>query len=248
MKIMPIEIRNQEFKKSMRGYDAVEVETFLELVAGEYETLLNENERLQKELVSMEADLKHFREAEKTLKQTLYNVQKTSQKSKENSVKEANLIKKEAQLAAIQLVERARSEVHKMQEEVRALKRQKDSLITRLKHVLSSHIELLDVLSIDDAPLKKKSNVPVKKTSSSPVPIKKAQTATESGPEEKEVKEEKEMPEIKMPSEKKTVENSPKDTDASDIPADKGKKNKENGDDFFKDIFGDNIDIDEVLK
>jgi len=244
MKIMPIEIRNQEFKKTMRGYDPVEVETFLELIAGEYETLLNENERLQKELVSMEADLKHFREAEKTLKQTLYNVQKTSQQSKENSVKEANLIKKEAQLAAIQLVERARSEVHKMQEDVRALKRQKNSLITRLKHVLSSQIELLEVLSIDDAPLKNKIKTTAKK--SDPVQDNKPEPVKEET--KSPVKEEKETPEIEMPAESKETESPAKSAASNKSEAGKGKEGKENGDDFFKDIFGDNIDIDEVLK
>lgn len=244
MKIMPIEIRNQEFKKTMRGYDPVEVETFLELIAGEYEALLNDNERLQKELVSMEADLKHFREAEKTLKQTLYNVQKTSQQSKENSVKEANLIKKEAQLAAIQLVERARSEVHKMQEDVRSLKRQKDSLITRLKHVLSSQIELLEVLSIDDAPIKKKTKTMAKK--SVPVQDNKAEPLKEEAKSQPE--KEKETPEIKMPAESKETESQDKKKESHNSAAGKEKEGKENGDDFFKDIFGDNIDIDEVLK
>lgn len=230
---MPIEIRNQEFKKAMRGFDPVEVETFLDLVAGEYEVLINDNERLRKETATLETDLKHFREAEKTLKQTLYNVQKTSQLSKENSAKEASLIKKEAQLAAIQLVERARSEVHKMQEEVRALKRQKNSLISRLKHVLSSQIELLDVLSIDDDAPKGKNKVKPKKEAPS------MEQSVENNKEKTEnsaINDDLETPDIKKEDSTEKTKNQPKT------------KDKENNDNFFKDIFGDNIDIDEVLK
>ncbi len=239
MKILPIEIRNQEFKKTMRGFDPVEVETFLDLVADEYEVLLNNNERITKEISTLETDLKHFREAEKTLKQTLYSVQKTSQQSKDNSVKEGNLIKKEAQLAAIQLVERARSEVHKMQEEVRSLKRQKDSLITRLKHVLSSQIELLDVLSIDDGPIKGKNKDQPKKNVPPKDEIPKA--IKEDGKDTSE-KKDSETPEIQLQPDTKEEETERKKKNTSKT------KNKENNDEFFKDIFGDNIDIDEVLK
>jgi len=236
---MPIEIRNQEFKKAMRGFDPVEVETFLDLVAGEYEVLLNDNERLRKETATLETDLKHFREAEKTLKQTLYNVQKTSQLSKENSAKEANLIKKEAQLAAIQLVERARSEVHKMQEEVRALKRQKNSLISRLKHVLSSQIELLDVLSIDDDVSKSKSKAKAKKEA----PLtEKTPKIVKTEEQNNSVKDDPDVPEIQLQPDVKKEDS---DEKTKNVP---NAKDKENNDNFFKDIFGDNIDIDEVLK
>jgi cell division initiation protein len=246
MKIMPIEIRNQEFKKSMRGFDPVEVETFLDLVAGEYEELLAENERLQKQNESIEADLKHFREAERTLKQTLYNVQKTSQQSKENSVKEANLIKKEAQLSAIQLVERARSEVHKMQEEVLALKRQKDSLITRLKHILSSQIELLDVLAMDDALPKKKSRaVPKKQIPAVGEKMENVRNVKNAAPAVSSNTEEAGSPEIKMPIEDGETKIEKK---AAEEPKTEKTQNSENKDDFFKDIFGSDTDIDEVLK
>ena len=150
MKLTPIEIRKQEFKKAMRGYDTVEIDTFLELVANEYENLIKENETLNKQIISIEAELKHFKEAEKTLKQTLYKVQETSQLSKENSEREAILIKKEADLHAAQITEKARMEVHKMKEEVIAMKQQKDSFIARLRHLLSSQMELIEVLSVDD--------------------------------------------------------------------------------------------------
>lgn len=150
MKLTPLEIRKQEFKKAMRGYDSVEVDTFLGLVADEYDKLIQENTSLNKKVISIESELKHFKEVEKTLKQTLYKVQETSQLSRENSQKEAVLIKKEAELAASQMIERARSEVTRMKNEVESLKRQKESFAARLRHLLASQMELLDVLELDD--------------------------------------------------------------------------------------------------
>ena len=150
MRLTPLAIRKQQFKKAMRGYDSVEVDTFLEQVADDYEQLLSENEQLNKKMVALETELRHFKEVEKTLKETLYNVQETSQLSKENSLKEAELIKKEAELAASQMIDKAREDVRKMKEELKSLRQQKESFIARLRHLLSSQLELLEVLEVDD--------------------------------------------------------------------------------------------------
>ena len=235
MKLTPVEIRKQEFKKSMRGYDTVEIDTFIELVANEYENLLQENEGLKKQIISMEAELKHFKEAEKTLKETLYKVQETSQLSKANSEKEATLIMKEADLHAAQITEKAKMEVHKMREELVALKQQKDSFVARLRHLLVSQIELIDVLSIDDEELAvlkdrtKKGFTPrVQKEQDSDM----ADNA-ESGP--------------KSAPEKKAEQNP--NQDKTDQAESRGstKSGKKAGRDFFKDIFSDNIDAEEDL-
>ena len=150
MRVTPLEIRKQEFKKSMRGYDAVEVDAFLEKLADDFEGMIQENNDLNKQLTTAHAELKHFKEVEKTLKDTLYKVQETSQLSKQNSEKEANLVKKEAELSAVQMLDKARQEVHTMREEVNTLRQQKESFIARLRHLLSSQIELLEVLEIDE--------------------------------------------------------------------------------------------------
>ncbi len=134
----------------MRGYDPVEVDTFMEKLADDFENLITENSALSKKVVAADAELKHFKEVEKTLKETLMNVQETSQLSKQNSEKEATLVKKEAELVANQMVEKARQSLHTMREEVNTLKRQKESFIARLRHLLSSQLELLEVLELDD--------------------------------------------------------------------------------------------------
>lgn len=158
MKLTSLAIRKQQFKKGMRGYDTVEVDTFMEMVADEFDALVNENATLNKKLTAMETELRHFKEVEKTLKDTLYNVQETSQISKENSLKEAELVKKEAELAATQMIDRAREEVRGLNEELKLLRQQKESFISRLRHLLASQIELLDVLEVDDEEIAKLKN------------------------------------------------------------------------------------------
>ena len=230
MRITPIEIKKQEFKRAMRGYDVDEVDTFLDIIAKEYENLINENERLDKQVAALEAELKHFKDVEKTLKQTLYNVQQTSQLSKENSQKEAGLIRKEAELAAAQMLDKAKAEVLKMKEEVTALHRQKESFIARLRHLLSSQLELIEVLGVDDeeaARIKKKTPGGIRPAKSGPGAAEKTQ-----GKEH-------------IKSKAKPAQTAPKASNTAPSPDEK-KPGK--GQDFFKDIFGDNMDVDEILK
>jgi cell division initiation protein len=233
LKLTPIEIRKQEFKKSMRGYDTVEIDTFIELIANEYENLIKENENLNKKLISMESELKHFKENEKTLKQTLYKVQETSQLSKENSEREATLIRKEADLHAAQITEKARAELYKLQEEMVALKQQKASFVARLRHLLSSQIELIEVLSVDDDEIGS---------------LKDRSRRTKVAQQKQNILDEKAKQSQKTEKNiaKENVQSTAdvKKTDQKEIKqTDKGKKP---GHDFFKDIFNDNLDSDDI--
>ncbi len=182
MRLSPLEIRKQEFKKAMRGYDVVEVDTFMEKLAEDYENLIQENSTLSKRVISVEAELKHFKEVEKTLKETLYNMQKTSQLSKQTSEKEATLVKREAELSATQMIDKARQEVLSMREEVNTLRQQKESFIARLRHLLTSQIELLEVLEIDEEGISEVKDRTKKTFSATPRRPERKKTAAPSAP------------------------------------------------------------------
>jgi DivIVA domain-containing protein len=47
LRLTPLDIKKQEFKRSMRGYDPEEVNAFLEMVAEEFEALHREKNRLE---------------------------------------------------------------------------------------------------------------------------------------------------------------------------------------------------------
>jgi cell division initiation protein len=173
LKITPIEINKQEFKKSLRGYEPVEVDTFLEMVGKEYEKILDQNVKYQKRIIELETELKNYKEVESTLKQTLMSVQETSDKSLENTKKEMELLRKESELKANKMIEDAKRETQKLKEELITLQTQKHSLVARLRHILTSHIELLDVLDIDDFDISKLKDRTKKVFSSSKAAVKK---------------------------------------------------------------------------
>ena len=220
MKITPLEIKQQEFKRVMRGYDTVEVDTFLDMVGAEFEKILNNANEYEKKIIALEAELNNFKEVESTLKQTLMSVQESSDKSMANSKKEATLIRKEAELQAQKLIENARRERNAMSEEVITLKTQKQSLIARLRHVLTSQLELMDVLEIDDMDISKLKDR-TKKVFSATKNRAKPATSTE-----------KEKDSETMP------------TDDTKIETESDDKGTESN--LFKDVFGD--DMETVVK
>ncbi len=150
MKLTPLEVRQQRFKKVLRGYDPVEVETFLEMVAAEIEELLTESRQLKDKTIELETQLRDYKNMEKTLQQTLMQAQEASGKSIENSRKEAELIVHEAQLKATQILDKARLDFAHMKEGIASLKARKESILSRLKVLLSSEIDLIKALGLDD--------------------------------------------------------------------------------------------------
>ncbi len=151
MKLTPLEIRKQEFRKTLRGLDPLEVQTFLEMVAEQYEKLLEDNSRLNQEITELRASLKNYQETEKNLKEMLLNVQEVKKQSEESSRRQADLIIKEAELKALEILENARKQARQIRDEVNWLKSQKESFVNRLRHILMSQIELLSVMELDDA-------------------------------------------------------------------------------------------------
>lgn len=150
MKITPLEIKRQQFKKAMRGYDTVEVETFLEMLSNEVEELLKSNKDLRDKTIELETQLSDYRNMEKTLQQTLMQAQEASGKSIENSRKEAGLILQDAELKASQIVEKARLDFARAKEEISTLRARKESILSKLKVILKSEIDLINALQIDE--------------------------------------------------------------------------------------------------
>lgn len=151
MKLTPLDIRKQEFRKTLRGFDPIEVQTFLDMVAEEYEQLLEKNKQFNNRQIELETKLKDYQENEKNLRETLLNVQEVKKQSEESSRKQADLLIKEAELKAIEIIENARKQARQMRDEVSMLRSQKESFINRLRQILISQVELLSVLEADEA-------------------------------------------------------------------------------------------------
>ncbi|MDD8016906.1 MAG: DivIVA domain-containing protein [Bacteroidota bacterium] len=150
MKITPLDIKKQEFKKVLRGYDTIEVDAFLDTISNEFSELLKQLKELREQSIEMEIQLRDFKQKERDLQQILMQAQETSARSIENSKKEAELIIQEAELKSSQIIDHARLEIMKFKEEVSMLKSRKEALIGRLRVLLNSELELITALDSEE--------------------------------------------------------------------------------------------------
>lgn len=150
MKLTPLDIKKQEFKKVLRGYDPIEVDAFLETLSSEFADVLKQVKELREQAIENEVQLRDFRQKERDLQQVLMQAQENSARTIENSRKEGELIIQEAELKAGQIVDHARMEVMRAKEEVTTLRAKKEALLSRLKVLLNSEVELIKALEADD--------------------------------------------------------------------------------------------------
>lgn len=146
MRITPLEIKKQEFHKAFRGYDSGEVEAFLEMVAGEMESLNQENCELKDKLKALESKMEDYEETKETLHKALVTTEKAADERIGNAQKEAELILNDAQLKGEKIIEEARGKVLKYEQDITDLNRLRTSLIVRLRSLLSAQEEMLGAI------------------------------------------------------------------------------------------------------
>ncbi len=146
MQITPLEIKKQEFHKAFRGYDPGEVEAFLEIVAGEMESLNRENGELKNRLEALELRIEEYEGMKETLHKALITTEKTADEKIVNAQKEAELILNDAQLKGERLIEEARGKVLKYERDIAYLNKLRTSLIARLRSLLLTQEEILEAI------------------------------------------------------------------------------------------------------
>lgn len=150
MKLTPLDIRKHDFKKTMRGYDPDEVDAFMSMVSDELELLIQEKNQLSDDVIKLRTQLKDYRDVEQSLRETLVKAQNTVEESRANSRREAEIIIHEAELQAEHIVKEAKEQLRELGHEIEMLEMQKESFAKRLRHLLESQIELLEVLQVGD--------------------------------------------------------------------------------------------------
>ena len=122
MKIAPLDLRRQRFKKAMRGFDPTEVVAFLTEAADDYEHALREVDRLRQDLVRTETLLADHREREHNLRNTLETAQRLADEMKQAAQNEAKMIVREAQGRADLLLQKAQARLEEIERNINDLR------------------------------------------------------------------------------------------------------------------------------
>lgn len=148
LKISPMDIQRQTFKRRLRGFDPEEVRSYLSLLAEELAHFEVEHTALEQELQRVRALIEEHRERETILKNTLLTAQRVSEEITELARRQGEATVKQAELQADKLLELAQARAREVELDtldLRALRRSLRadirSLMERVSHLLDSEEE-----------------------------------------------------------------------------------------------------------
>ena len=144
MRITPLDIQQKQFSSRLKGFDMEEVDSFLELIREEMEELLRENANLREETKRFEKQLKDYKNIETTLKDTLIGTQQMVEDYKNTAQKDAELLRKEAELRAEEILRGAQDQVVKIHEDITDLKGIRRHFKEELKRLIESHLRMME--------------------------------------------------------------------------------------------------------
>lgn len=145
MKITPLDIQQMVFKVGFRGYDKEEVNRFLEEIAETVELLNRDNAVQREKIVLLEQQIIELKRTESTLSNTLVSAQSLAEDVKRSAQRESDLIVKEAELKAGEMIRQARVELHNTQRDLTAIQKQRLLMVERLRATLRTFERMLEV-------------------------------------------------------------------------------------------------------
>jgi DivIVA domain-containing protein len=144
--LTPLDIRKQEFKKTLRGFDPIGVEDFRTRVADELERILRERAVLDERLVALTEQLIAFRERERAMNQALVAAQQLRDEARDAATREAQAIVREAQAEARRILDDVKGEELEVRRRLAEAEGQFQAYIGGFRALLERQLAELKVL------------------------------------------------------------------------------------------------------
>lgn len=132
MKLVPLDIENKTFRRSLFGYSTREVDEFMDQVYHDYEALYKENFELRKKIEGIEERIARYEEIKGNMERALVVAQKSAEEVTKQAHQQASLILQEARL-----------EAEKMHHELSSLRQEKDRFSVEFQTLLETYLKLL---------------------------------------------------------------------------------------------------------
>jgi cell division initiation protein len=143
LSISPLDVRNQVFKKQFRGYDPDEVKIFLDAVADRMEDMIKAAENLEKENAALREKANTFADLEASLRDTMVTAQRVGDETRMNAQKEADNIKRQADLDARARIGEANKKVEDIVRAHEHARAQTTAFLAKLRSLLEGHLSFL---------------------------------------------------------------------------------------------------------
>ena len=114
MVLTSLELKDKTFGTKFRGYDADEVDDFLDIVTRDYEELIRKNHEQELELKSLRERLAYFDEMKESLSKSVLLAQDTAEKVKKAAEEQAANIIKQADYDVATLLHEAKDKANEI--------------------------------------------------------------------------------------------------------------------------------------
>jgi DivIVA domain-containing protein len=138
--LTPLDVRRYDFGRALRGYSPARVDQFRDQVAEELERLTKINLDLDGRARSFHEQLRAFRERDKALNDALIAAQQLRDDVRGQAEREAQLIIREAQGEAERIIEAAKVEVRRMEEELDNLDRSRRTYLAQMRTLIARQL------------------------------------------------------------------------------------------------------------
>ncbi len=144
--LTPIDIQRQDFEVKLRGYNADEVDDFLDLVGKDYEKLYKENAELRERVKQLDKAVEQYKAMEATLQQSIVLAQTAAEDIKKSAAEKANVIVNEAQSKSENMYRQLDQDIQTKRNELASVQVEVSGYKTRIKGICSALLEMLDKL------------------------------------------------------------------------------------------------------
>jgi cell division initiation protein len=140
MNITSKDIKKRDFKKGLRGYDANEVDAFLDTVSSHYEKLIIENKNQADKIKSLISDIEIYKENETNLQKAIIKSQDLGEEIVINAKKKAEMIIKEAELNSRKMKQDIEDDILSKRHELEGIKQRNDKVIEDVRNFLNDKL------------------------------------------------------------------------------------------------------------
>ncbi len=144
--ITPIDLENKEFKRSLRGYDIEEVETFLEELTKDYSRIYRENASMKDKNAILNDAVENYKGMEETMRSAIITAQRTSEEIIKTAHEQADNIVKEAKVRAQEILNDMDGRIQALNRECAEIEGRSSLLRAKLRTVLNTYLNMLDEL------------------------------------------------------------------------------------------------------
>jgi DivIVA domain-containing protein len=144
--LTPLDVRKQEFRKTLRGFEPVGVEEFRARVADELERILRERAVLEERVVALTEQLRVFRERERAMNEALVAAQQLREETRTSAEREGQVIVREAETEARRILDEARGAEAEARRKVAETERQFQAYLAGFRALLERQLAELRVL------------------------------------------------------------------------------------------------------